>query len=320
MDRDALRPVLIGIVCVLAITLAASTLTSPVDTGGGGGGINPMPTDNPSQGGGLGDESQQPNTTGGVPIPPCIQLFSGPGPYLALAAILAAIAVFFYTRYGGLTAFGMTFAAGLPLLILVLLLTAGCGIDFQGGNATPMNITSGSGPGEGNGSSGPLGSGGGSMTDPTLPTALVMLVLGVAAVAVVGLYLYSDTGDDEEDPDDEAETPAEQRQAIGRAAGRAADRIEDDVDVENEVYRAWREMTEHLDVDRPESSTPSEFADAAVDAGMSEGEVGELTRLFEEVRYGGATPTEDRERRAVAALRRIEDEYADADDADGGAP
>lgn len=318
MDRDALRPVLIGVVCVLAIALAASTLTSPVDTGGGGGGINPMPTDSPSQGSGVGGESQGPNASSGVPIPPCIQVFSGPGPYIALAAILAAIAAFFYTRYGGLTAFGMTFAAGLPLLILVLLLTAGCGIDFQGGNTTPMNITSGSGLGEGEGSSAPVGSGDGDLTDPTLPTALVMLVLGVAAVAVVGLYLYSDPGDDEDDPDEEAETAAEQRQAIGRAAGRAADRIEDDVDVENEVYRAWREMTEHLDVDRPESSTPSEFADSAVEAGMAEGSVGELTRLFEEVRYGGATPTEDREQRAVDALRRIEDEYAD--EADGGEP
>jgi hypothetical protein len=214
----------------------------------------------------------------------------------------------------------MTFAAGLPLLILVLLLTAGCGIEFQGGNATPMNITSGSGPGEGEGSSAPLGTGSGDVTDPALPTVLVVLVLGVAAVAVVGLYLYSDTEDDDEAPDEEAETAVQQRQAIGRAAGRAADRIEGDVDVENEVYRAWREMTEHLDVDRPESSTPAEFADAAVDAGMSGSDVGELTRLFEEVRYGGATPTENREQRAVDALRRVEDEHADAGDADGGEP
>jgi hypothetical protein len=73
-------------------------------------------------------------------------------------------------------------------------------------------------------------------------------------------------------------------------------------------------MTGYLDVDSPESSTPAEFADAAVDAGMSDGDVDELTRLFEEVRYGGKDPTDDRESRALAALRRIDSEYAD----DGG--
>jgi hypothetical protein len=45
---------------------------------------------------------------------------------------------------------------------------------------------------------------------------------------------------------------------------------------------------------------------------MDRGDVAELTRLFETIRYGGATPTEERERRAVEALRRIESTYAEA--------
>ncbi|WP_135820225.1 DUF4129 domain-containing protein [Halostella litorea] len=312
MDRDALRPALIGVVCVLAIALAAATLTSPVDTGGGGGGITPASDTPDQQPSGVGDDDPGSSGGGNFGIDPiCLQILSGPGPYLVLAVIVLGVGVPYYLRYGWLTGFGMAMAVGIPLLVLVVVLTAGCAGDFPAGQPG-MNMT----PtvGDGNGSSAPLGSGDGDVTDPTAPPVLILLVLGVAAVTVVGLYLASDDRDDEPQEED-AETAAEQREAIGRAAGRAADRIEDDVDVENEVYRAWREMTDHLDVDRPESSTPSEFADAAVEAGMSGSDVGELTRLFEEVRYGGASPTEDREQRAVAALRRIEGEYA-ADDSE----
>jgi len=69
-------------------------------------------------------------------------------------------------------------------------------------------------------------------------------------------------------------------------------------------------MTDHLEVRDPTSSTPAEFATAAVEAGMAREHVDELTELFEAVRYGGADVTEDRERRAVEALRRIEATYA----------
>ncbi|MUV61919.1 DUF4129 domain-containing protein, partial [Halobacterium sp. CBA1126] len=97
--------------------------------------------------------------------------------------------------------------------------------------------------------------------------------------------------------------------ALGSVAGDAADRIAADADVENEVYRAWREMTEHLDVDNPEASTPAEFAAAASDAGMAREHVDELTDLFRSVRYGGAEVTAEREQRAVDALRAVEASY-----------
>ena len=48
----------------------------------------------------------------------------------------------------------------------------------------------------------------------------------------------------------------------------------------------------------------------AVEAGMAREDVDRLTSLFEEVRYGGESPTEEREEQALEALRRIEDEYA----------
>ena len=61
-----------------------------------------------------------------------------------------------------------------------------------------------------------------------------------------------------------------------------------------------------LAVARPASATPAEFATAAVAAGVAEEPVAELTEVFEQVRYGGADPTDERERRAAAALRQIE--------------
>nr|WP_305794393.1 DUF4129 domain-containing protein [Halomarina rubra] len=67
-------------------------------------------------------------------------------------------------------------------------------------------------------------------------------------------------------------------------------------------------MTTPLDLPR-ETTTPGEFAAAAVDAGMSRDDVAELTRLFETTRYGGRTVDADREERATTALRRIERTY-----------
>ena len=104
--------------------------------------------------------------------------------------------------------------------------------------------------------------------------------------------------DDESKPD-----PA----AVGTAAGRAAEHIEDDA--QNAVYRAWREMTALLDLPDPAVTTPGEFADEAITVGMNPEDVGHLTDLFEEVRYGNAPVTADRKQRARDALRRIESRY-----------
>jgi hypothetical protein len=119
-----------------------------------------------------------------------------------------------------------------------------------------------------------------------------------------------DTGDDGDDPD---------REAVAAAAGRAADDIESAVDRSNGVYEAWADMTDALDLPR-ETTTPQEFADAAVRAGVDPEDVTELTHLFETVRYGGADPSAERERHAVEALRRIEADLSGDDPTDGPDP
>jgi hypothetical protein len=144
------------------------------------------------------------------------------------------------------------------------------------------------------------------------PTAL-LVALGVVLLGAVALIIRA-TGDQTVDIDAVpavGENAPGDVAAIADAAGRAADRIDDDADLDNTVFRAWREMTADLAVDNPESSTPAEFADAAVAAGMAPDDVAELTELFEDVRYGDRPVTEERAARARTALRRIEETYGD---------
>jgi hypothetical protein len=143
------------------------------------------------------------------------------------------------------------------------------------------------------------------------PSAVVFAVLAAVLVGAVAVVVRSSSdGTDDDAVERVEEDPDPSVQAVGEAAGRAADRIDESGDVDNAVFRAWREMTDPLDLPR-ETTTPGEFAAAAVDAGMGPDDVGELTRLFETTRYGGRTVDDEREERAVTALRRIERTYGD---------
>lgn len=208
------------------------------------------------------------------------------------------------------------FGIGAVLLLLMLgvlaylILTAGCHTAtfewtrIQGGGSSGGGGTTGMGTGEG------------SDLQPTFTTW--PLLIGGLLVVGIGLALWASSDRTLAGrPDDEDAIPAGQDpsagtgiDAVGRAAGRAADRIEASEEFDNEVYRAWAEMATSLEVEHPDSSTPSEFATAAVDAGMDREDVEGLTRLFEDVRYGGRSPTPEREHAAVETLRRIEDQYA----------
>lgn len=194
---------------------------------------------------------------------------------LVLVVVLAALAYLLFEALAGLSGGGGT--GGLPL----------------------------------GGSDGVLGSGGeerSSATELPAPPVLLLAIFAFAFLVAVAAVLRSTGGDAASDaPPDQPGDVA----AVGRAAGRAADRIREGTHADNEVYRAWREMTGLLDVPNPESSTPGEFADAAVAAGMTAGDVDELTRLFESVRYGGVDPDRSLERRALSAFDRIEASYAE---------
>lgn len=184
----------------------------------------------------------------------------------------------------------------------------------------------GEGPGGPDGVGGPLVQG----SPESLPATggpgpgVVLAVLVVLALLVGGwLVVRRLRGDDggervadeaaasAEDDLDDAGTDVVDGTTLGSAAGRAVAHLDDaGSSPQNDVVRAWRELAAVLPVSRPATSTPREFATAATAAGVDPDAVGELTALFEAVRYGDRDPTGERAERAIAALERIEAEYA----------
>jgi hypothetical protein len=295
--------VVLALLAVLALGAAAATLDDTATAGGAGGSGS-------ESGVGVGDGDRF--DLGGVNLTE-----TGTAPTLpdvvgrVVAVLLLAVAAFglyaFYREHGIRGFLTVTVGTVTVLLLLYLLFRGlGGGIDLGGRSG----LLGGRDPTlPGGAPAGPESSALSVTEPPTMLLALFGLVLLGGAAVLLRL-----TGDDvlEPTPEEEA-SPTPDVTAVGRAAGRAADRIEADENVENAVFRAWREMTGGLDVANPASSTPSEFAAAAIGAGMDREDVTELTELFEAVRYGGLDADDGRERRAVDALRNIERTYADAE-------
>ncbi len=94
----------------------------------------------------------------------------------------------------------------------------------------------------------------------------------------------------------------------------AADGLRAGASVEEVVIRCWARMAEIL-VPRAGGTdpaiTPREFAELLTRRGVRYEAISELTRLFEEVRYG-AKPDAPRREQALAALAAIEEAYGPA--------
>lgn len=316
MDRDTVVAISLALLAVVALGVAAATLDTAVTPEGDGqfglGGGDAM---------GGGDEQVEDvdfdETEGGdlelSPLIGCIPELRSPPALLVMFGVFATFFGLMYRDTGSWFASAFT-AVALFIPVLAFWYVFAFCHDGDEPDQTTIGLAEGNDTlfAEAGGATG-IGSGGEAFSAPEF--AFVVLVV-VALLASLALMLTAGRDDDDDGASAEPDEPADldpNLDRFGRVAERAADRIEADADVDNEVYRAWREMTELLDVDRPESSTPAEFADAAVEAGVAADDVRELTAVFEEVRYGGAEVTDDRERRAVEALRRIADGYAEAD-------
>lgn len=144
----------------------------------------------------------------------------------------------------------------------------------------------------------------------TIPPWLRLVALG--AVVILGLVLIVNSlrgTSRHERLDAVAPSSTGTRESdVANAAGRAAEHILSATEPphENDVYLAWWEMTNALEVGDPASCTPGEFAEAAVAAGLDPTDVDTLTTHFEEVRYGDAPVTDDRREVVATALERIE--------------
>jgi hypothetical protein len=292
--NDTTRSAVIASLAVLAVAFAAATLDSTV-----------VPERSPGN-----TEGAGPGEGGLLPIPR-----SGPTPVetiqipflrevLALLLVIVTLAFVVYVIRNWRDALGALLVV-LALVGLVFVLSQLLPFPAP---SDPPRLPPGDGSVLG-------GGGGGDRADPSPPSAPSLVLLFVLVLTLVGSVaaLLGATTDRDADSPGESSATETDVSAVGRAAGRAADRLEAEPDVDNGVYRAWREMTALLDVDDPETSTPGEFAAAAVDAGLGREDVAELTRLFEDVRYGSQRPSEEHERRAIGVFRRIESRYAEDD-------
>jgi hypothetical protein len=317
-DRDDAAPLVLAALAVVAIAAAAASLDSAVAGGGDGiaggtdGSAGPESgvVDRP----GLVDAPLTSSEVGGV----CLPLLRRPAVVAGLLLFLAAVGAAAYWDTGALLpAVVVPGAVAVPIAIVYVPLAfcgaaaADPGLPLPAGEAANGSIVAGGGGSPG----GVAGSA------PSLPTLALGGLLAVAVAASAALLLLTTaSGDDDggppEDPPEAGPDPA----AVAAAAGDAADRIEsgEDAASENGVYRAWERLAVALEMPAPAASTPGEFADAAVEAGLDPDRVAELTELFAAVRYGDAPPTPERERRAVAALRDVEASAEGAIDGDGG--
>ncbi len=105
-----------------------------------------------------------------------------------------------------------------------------------------------------------------------------------------------------------APTPLEQ---LAQEADSALKVIRSGGDLRNTVLRCYAEMSrvlrEQRGIERKEAMTPREFEQYLAETGIPAPYVRQLTRLFEDVRYGSKSLGEQEERQAVLCLTAIVD-------------
>ncbi|MFB6112149.1 MAG: DUF4129 domain-containing protein [Halobacteriaceae archaeon] len=304
MDREQTRSLAVAALIVLSVALAAAFLSGAIEQG-------------PLQDFGLGnaDQTRSPgeNTTGGGFVggtgrsgPSAIFCVTHPLFLWGVPLFILGVGAYLVHRFGYWA--GSRISAGFGLLVAIpYALLASCP-DSDRGFAPTSDV-------------GNILSRAGAVVPTRSTDPLIIAALTLGAIVLVGVavrYLANrsagngDAGWFTLRTPPRPANPTSDLAGMGEVAGDAADRIAEDADVDNEVYRAWREMTAYLDIDAPRASTPGEFAEAAVAEGLDPDRVDALTDVFERVRYGDADPEAYAED-ARAALRAIEEAVAEED-------
>jgi hypothetical protein len=312
VNRDQLVPLLLAFLAVLALGASAATLNSvrhgPVGVGGSDEGIGQG-----DSGSSFDTGSSRPSNTSDASSSALISIFRVLLGLFVIIGLISLVIVISRGEWRSLrTIFISVIVISLILYVLFYLLDSLSSSNQSGRRGMlgkELSLPSG----------GSLNSVNEIVPPITNEFSTVVLALLGVTVLVAAVIVVRATGDDSMFRGSDSETDesssrslTDESVAVGEAAGRAADRIETDTPLSNAVYSAWNEMTTHLDLPR-ETSTPGEFAEAAVASGMARDDVDELTELFEGTRYGGIDASDERERRALAALRRIEREYAESE-------
>ncbi len=320
MPSDRTNNILIAGLCILILAAGAATIANPVLIEGDEG-----PDERLFTGPDV-DDRQDPGTVEGGnglifgygdPIEICVPFFAQPEVIGAIVLGALFIGAVLYLMTNGIITLALFAGFGPIIAIGWRVLTIGCDPDEEDDPDEDPEFEDGL-------LDNLFGEGGNETAAQVMDVATDPMVL-FGAMILIGLVAFAFVlmTDDEEDEDVVEEEDGEEitighfdEQAIARIAGEAADRLEadDDSDLENAVYEAWRQMTGHLDIESPDTSTPGEFASEAIRVGMHPEDVMGLTGLFEEVRYGDRSPTAERESRAIEILRNIERTYSAGDE------
>lgn len=317
METPPPRKLVIPLLAIIAISLAAATLTSPTAVGGIGTGDE----NNPSEG--LQSPADQPGGPGfsisfadgpagdlGSVAPlinlPCFE-FLADDQFLTGALItLVILAYILYKIAGVLVPIGLYVVAAAPVILLYRIFTACVPVDqsqvalFSLGSSTVANATS---------ISLPLpGLGGAETAAGTVePTSVFLFILLGVGLLIAIIILYESTGDDVQSnvtPRTSTGIPW-QISTKSVESSQSLPHIENSVIADNKIYQAWKKMTEDVDISRPNSSGPREYARKAIEEGKHPGAVERLTALFEETRYGTKQPSPESETEAEEALEEI---------------
>jgi len=314
MNSKTTLSVILAALCIVALGLGAATLTTTTEPGspefGGGDGApgedddRQEPSPEPSA-----NDDEEELVPVGADDEACIAGYDITELTIFLMMVAFAASVVVFIRNGTLMPALVVFPmVAVPLWFASIVVFAFMGCAAPGGELITETVEEvaplgGESDGE---------NGGGDGEEPA-PISVRFGMAGLLGSLVVGLLLTAlylqrrDAKTVADDPEivENVPEPAE----LGAVAGATADTLEEKADFENAIYEAWKEMTDILDVESPETSTPREFAEAAQKTGLAQADVTELTELFESVRYGAANPTPEREDRAIETLRRIEQTY-----------
>ncbi|MFP4629002.1 MAG: DUF4129 domain-containing protein [Halobacteriales archaeon] len=309
MSPERLTVAVLAVLALLALAAGAASLADPVSVGG----FDPSADEpNPSRGDNESWDVSLPEIEPfdiqlGDPPPLCIGPLYEAGPMGVVLFTVALAGVTWYIA-SATAALAVGVGGGPFFLLLYGLLTIGCRNPEL--EEPPQEPEAG-----GTGSDvvdSALGTGASPERVVDLASDPFLVLVALALVGVVGAIVALRGFDREDESPTEAPPEAEVEAAeLARIAGETADRLDAAAtgDLDNEVFRAWREMTGLLDVADPSTATPGDFAAAAEEAGLAPGDVRALTALFEAVRYGDRPATPEREAEAVETLRRIERAY-----------
>lgn len=300
------RTIFLTLLCVIAVSLAAATLTTSQQPSGFG-----VPSDGPDTSSGAQspqDDQNSPDSsrvaTGWATVRcsqttiPTTLMYGG----LLISFILGIILAYRCSLKALLSA---TFVLlSLFLLPIIIILGDSCGDpppDSTGGGGIlpPLPATSGDIPSPGSGNP--------QMIANFILSPIMFLLVLVVFVTILSLIAYfASSGDTSaQSTTDPASANEEKLSSVGSTTLSANTTFNNPNKIDNDIYRAWYEMTTYLSIPNPATYSPAEIAAAAQNAGLNATQVDTLTTLFRNVRYGNHEITEAKEQQAIDALREI---------------